>query len=144
MIKRLLFFFCVLASTQAFAQKANPFGLDIINNVTDYKNSVADNPEKELVELKKYIPGLKLDIRYATKNNFAKQAVYKQRVHMRGCLWPNPSKMSRLNLRNPAMDLKFLTDTDPTASPLSFSTSHQIRILSLTLKRDQGIIAVAL
>lgn len=78
MIKKLIFFFCILASSQAYAQKANPFGLPIINNIADYKNSVAENPEKQLVELKKYIPGLKLDIRYATKNNFTKQAVYKK------------------------------------------------------------------
>lgn len=78
MINRLILFLFVILSSQAFAQKANPFGLTVINNLADYKKEVSENPEKELVELKKYIPGIKLDIRYATKNNFAKQAVYKQ------------------------------------------------------------------
>jgi D-alanyl-D-alanine dipeptidase len=50
--------------------------LAIINNQTDYKKSVSANPDKQLVELSKFIPGIKLDIKYATPNNFAKQAVY--------------------------------------------------------------------
>lgn len=78
MIKRFIFLFCILTSSHIYAQKANPFGLAIINSVSDYEKSVAENPEKQLVELKKYIPGIKLDIRYATKNNFANIAVYKQ------------------------------------------------------------------
>ena len=68
----------IVASSQLYAQKVNPYGLAVIDNDADYKNSIAENPDKQLVELKRYIPGLKLDIRYATKNNFAKQAVYKQ------------------------------------------------------------------
>lgn len=78
MIGRFLFPICILASSYVYAQKTNPFGLTIINNVADYKKSVTETPEKQLVELKKFIPELKLDIKYATKNNFAKQAVYKQ------------------------------------------------------------------
>jgi D-alanyl-D-alanine dipeptidase len=78
MIKKLFPFLLVIISYPTFAQKANNFGLTVINNLADYKNKVSENPEKELVELKKYIPGIKLDIRYATKNNFTKQTVYKQ------------------------------------------------------------------
>lgn len=78
MIGRFLFPLCILVSSYVYAQKTNPFGLAIINNVADYKKSVTETPEKQLVELKKFIPELKLDIKYATKNNFAKQAVYKQ------------------------------------------------------------------
>ncbi|WP_291399637.1 M15 family metallopeptidase [Daejeonella sp.] len=43
-----------------------------------YQSSVKSDKNKELVEIKKWIPNIKLDIRYATKNNFAKIAVYKQ------------------------------------------------------------------
>lgn len=60
------------------AQKVNSYGLAVISNKSEYQNSVAENPDKQLIELKKFIPGLKLDIRYATSNNFAKQAVYKE------------------------------------------------------------------
>lgn len=77
-MRKLVTAFLLLVSAQGFAQMANPYGLAIINTREGYKKSVFENADKQLVELKKYIPELKLDIRYATENNFAKQAVYKQ------------------------------------------------------------------
>jgi zinc D-Ala-D-Ala dipeptidase len=41
-----------------------------------YRELVRLNPEKELVDLEKLIPGVVLDIRYATENNFTKQRIY--------------------------------------------------------------------
>jgi zinc D-Ala-D-Ala dipeptidase len=41
-----------------------------------YIQSVARDPKKELVDLEKYIPGIALDIRYATENNFTKEKIY--------------------------------------------------------------------
>lgn len=41
-----------------------------------YVASVKASPEKELVNLQKLIPGLVLDIRYATANNFTKERIY--------------------------------------------------------------------
>jgi D-alanyl-D-alanine dipeptidase len=34
------------------------------------------NPEKELIDLEKFIPEIVLDIRYATTNNFTKEKIY--------------------------------------------------------------------
>ncbi len=68
--------FCLNACSQNSAQ--NPFGLKIINHTTDYKNSIKTNPANELIEIKKAIPSIVLDIRYATKNNFMKQVMYQQ------------------------------------------------------------------
>ncbi|RZK50615.1 MAG: D-alanyl-D-alanine dipeptidase [Pedobacter sp.] len=67
----------------AFAQNPaitpqNPFGLEIINSMDAYKEAIANNPNNELVDLKKFIPSIVLDVRYATKNNFMKQVMYKQ------------------------------------------------------------------
>ncbi|WP_276348388.1 M15 family metallopeptidase [Daejeonella sp. JGW-45] len=78
MISRILFSLLLLAGTRSVAQKSNSSGLAIINSQADYEKSVSDNPDKQLVELKKIIPGIKLDIKYATKDNFARQAVYRQ------------------------------------------------------------------
>jgi D-alanyl-D-alanine dipeptidase len=74
----LLFFLtlCLNACAQNNAQ--NPHGLAIINTGAAYKASVKANPNNELVEIKKIIPSVVLDIRYATKNNFMKQVMYKQ------------------------------------------------------------------
>ena len=41
-----------------------------------YKSSQTTNPQNELINLEKHIPGIKLDIRYATTNNFTKEKIY--------------------------------------------------------------------
>ncbi|SFH11060.1 M15 family metallopeptidase [Pedobacter insulae] len=68
--------FCLTACSQNNTQ--NPFGLTIINNKVAYKKSIEAKPENELIEIKEAIPTITLDIRYATKNNFMKQVMYKQ------------------------------------------------------------------
>jgi D-alanyl-D-alanine dipeptidase len=53
----------------------NKYGL----KATDYNaylESVKINPQKQLVDLEKYVPGLVLDIRYATANNFTHEKIY--------------------------------------------------------------------
>lgn len=43
-----------------------------------YLKKIADSPNYKLVEIKKYVPGIALDIRYATTNNFMHQQMYKE------------------------------------------------------------------
>ncbi|HTM98762.1 MAG TPA: M15 family metallopeptidase [Pedobacter sp.] len=76
LIVLLLTAFCLNACSQNNAQ--NPFGLTIIHTNVDYKKSIQAKPANELIEIKKAIPSIVLDIRYATKNNFMKQVMYKQ------------------------------------------------------------------
>lgn len=47
-------------------------------SVADYTRQIKTQPEKKLVELTKVIPGIKLDIKYATTDNFMHRAMYKQ------------------------------------------------------------------
>ncbi|MFB9863030.1 M15 family metallopeptidase [Rufibacter immobilis] len=54
----------------------NQYGLPVVSSVALYQQLVAQHPEQELVELTSYIPGLVLDIKYATADNLAKQPVY--------------------------------------------------------------------
>lgn len=77
-MKRYFLLFLLLNFTDLKGQNPNPYGLQIINDLKAYKEYVKADSSKELLELKKYIPGLKLDIRYASKNNFTGQAVYRQ------------------------------------------------------------------
>lgn len=49
-----------------------------IANKAQYLQQVKNNPNKVLVEIVKYVPRVKLDIRYATTNNFMHQCMYKQ------------------------------------------------------------------
>ena len=72
----LLFF----ASISALAQTKSetPKKLVVVNSYNQYLASIKINPNNELVEIKKAIPNIKLDIRYATKNNFMQRVMYKQ------------------------------------------------------------------
>ncbi|MCK9626310.1 MAG: M15 family metallopeptidase [Bacteroidales bacterium] len=56
----------------------NPYGLDIVNTYNSYLESVAQDPDMELIDLETFIPNVVLDIRYATKNNFTGVAIYTQ------------------------------------------------------------------
>ena len=75
-MRKLILLFLIVNCLNAYAQ--NPYGLAIVNDNADYKASVKANPNNELVEIKKAIPTIVLDIRYATKNNFMKQVMYKK------------------------------------------------------------------
>lgn len=67
---------CVFSCTTTLAQDYRD-SLHVIG-VADYKKQIKQSPEKQLVEINKYIPGIQLDIRYATTDNFMHQRMYKQ------------------------------------------------------------------
>ncbi|WP_449435752.1 M15 family metallopeptidase [Pedobacter steynii] len=73
----LLFLLCPFFIS-AQQHKGNPYGLQVIGSDKDYKASYAKNPQNELIEIKREIPNIKLDIKYATKNNFMNQVMYKE------------------------------------------------------------------
>lgn len=75
-MKKNVFFLLICLSAVVFAQ--NPYGLTVISDYKAYKKSVKTNPNNELLDIKKAIPTIVLDIRYATKNNFMQQIMYKQ------------------------------------------------------------------
>ncbi len=120
MIKRIVLAICLLSSLQACAQKENPYGLTVINTLAAYKKSVADNADKQLVELSKHIPGLKLDIRYATKNNFAKQAVYRQARAFARLPVANSLKKVQAELKKLGLGLKIFDGYRPYGVTVKF------------------------
>ncbi len=69
----ILSIFSVLLIDTAYAQ--NKYGL-VPTTLKEYLKSVEANPEKELIDLEKFIPGIVLDIRYATANNFTGEVIY--------------------------------------------------------------------
>lgn len=82
MIKKLLIavpVFVLMYNFYAFSQiQKNKYGLFVINDIKTYKEAIKNDSNKILVDLEKFIPGIKLDIRYATKNNFLGEPVYKK------------------------------------------------------------------
>lgn len=54
----------------------NPYGLNIVNNVDEYRKQISINPDFELWDISEKIPEIVLDIRYATQNNFTGKVIY--------------------------------------------------------------------
>ena len=48
----------------------------VISNKADLLQSIKNDPAKKLVDIKKAIPGLVIDLRYATTNNFTHRVLY--------------------------------------------------------------------
>jgi len=64
---------CVLMLTGLTAQ--HKYGLKA-TALPEYELSTKTNPDKKLVDLETFVPGLVLDIRYATTNNFTGEKIY--------------------------------------------------------------------
>lgn len=54
----------------------NPYGLKIIGTMKEYKTSCQKNRNNVLVDLSQVIPGIQIDLRYATSNNFTHKQIY--------------------------------------------------------------------
>jgi len=71
--------FLILSFTSAIYPQEiieNKYGLFVIDNIETYKTIVIEDSSKLLIDLEEFVPGIKLDIRYATENNFFGKAVY--------------------------------------------------------------------
>lgn len=87
----------VLVFASSFAQESKVYNsnLYIINKVEDYNKTIEKNPNNELIDLEEFIPGIILDIRYATENNFMGTKVYKQaKAYVR---WPVAQSLKFIN-----------------------------------------------
>jgi zinc D-Ala-D-Ala dipeptidase len=54
----------------------NKYGLWVISSISTLQKTVRHNADKEMVDLKKAIPGILLDLRYNTSNNFMHTRLY--------------------------------------------------------------------
>lgn len=63
-------------AAQSSGQPGNKYGLKTIATMEEYRRLVAQDPRQELVELVKVIPGIQLDIRYATDSNIMHRPMY--------------------------------------------------------------------
>lgn len=73
-----IFFLLVSVSASAQNKPIAAKKLVVINSFSQYQVSIKSDPNNELVEIKKAIPNITLDIRYATQNNFMQQVMYRQ------------------------------------------------------------------
>ncbi len=54
----------------------NPYGLITVSSIIEYQQQVMSDPNQELVALAGFVPGVILDIRYATSDNLMHHPVY--------------------------------------------------------------------
>ena len=81
-LKPLVFaIFFLLCTRSAFTQNlpVSPYGLSYINSVQLYQKSLLNHPEKQMFSLAD-IPGIILDLRYSTDNNFMHKNLYPQNI----------------------------------------------------------------
>ncbi len=75
---KIIFWFVLLIPFAGHSQELerNPYGLQIVGNLKEYRASCVKDKNNELVDLSVAIPGIQLDVRYATENNFTHKVVY--------------------------------------------------------------------
>jgi zinc D-Ala-D-Ala dipeptidase len=68
----------IFFSFSSLAQQipVNKYGLKVVESFDTYKQQVEKNSDKELIDLEKFIPGIVIDIKYATPDNFTKKILY--------------------------------------------------------------------
>ncbi|RZK92799.1 MAG: D-alanyl-D-alanine dipeptidase [Pedobacter sp.] len=116
---KILFLFLTF-SFSALAQNTSSAKLAVVSSYNQYLASVKANPNNELIEIKKAIPNVKLDIRYATKNNFMKQVMYGQaRAFARKPVVESLKKIQR-ELNKKGLGLKIFDGYRPYAITVAF------------------------
>lgn len=56
----------------------NKYGLTIINSTKILQKEIEEDPANNMINLQNFIPGIKLDLKYATTQNFMHQKLYPQ------------------------------------------------------------------
>src|SRR5436190_6644141 len=54
----------------------NKYGLLVLHSLPQLQQAVKKNPANQMMDLRKLIPSLMLDLRYATTNNFMHEKLY--------------------------------------------------------------------
>lgn len=83
---RTSFVFIYLFLTANYAQEIpkNSYGLAVVSDYSLFQKQIEKDSSKQLVDLEKFIPGVFIDVRYASENNFAKTKFYEsEKVFLR-------------------------------------------------------------
>lgn len=97
----------------------NPYNLPLISSVEDYRNGLKENPDHEMLDIRKAIPGIALEIRYATTNNFTGVVMYPE---------------ARAFARNPVVEALKKIQAELNAQGLGLKIFDAYRPYAVTLK----------
>lgn len=107
-------------STTCFAQHYKYIDSTKVMGPAAYKKKIADSPDYKLIEIKKFIPGIVLDIRYATSNNFMHRPMYKQAKAFTRLPVAKALKAIEADLKKRGMGLKIYDAYRPYAVTVKF------------------------
>jgi len=68
----------ILSAINGYGQTVTKYGVTVVSDTSFYKKEIERDSLNKLVDLEKFIPRIKLEINYATKNNFLSIQVYKK------------------------------------------------------------------
>jgi D-alanyl-D-alanine dipeptidase len=68
--------FSTINNCSAQNQQSNKYGLVVIRKINAFNETVSSNSDKQMVDIRKFIPDISFDLRYATANNFMKEKLY--------------------------------------------------------------------
>ncbi len=115
-----LVFLLLTLSWLQMPKKENPYGLDIISTLPDYRRTIRENGSNQLVDLEKSIGGIVLDMRYATSNNFTGQPIYPApKAYLRKVVADSLLKI-QLELQKKGLGLKIFDAYRPYSVTLKF------------------------
>lgn len=66
----------LLVTFSCSPKNINKYGLTVISKENEYRNLIKKDAQKKMVDVRKYLPAILFDLRYATDDNFMKQQLY--------------------------------------------------------------------
>lgn len=75
-VKRVLVLSLFLLAACVHAPSRNQYGLEVISSPVQYARAIERDPVMRLVAVDQFVPGVVLDIHYATDENFMKRPLY--------------------------------------------------------------------
>lgn len=69
-------YFWTIPPSTGQSTDSNKYGLYVISDIQKFKETVAADSNKQMLNLRKYLPGVTYDLRYTTTNNFMRQKLY--------------------------------------------------------------------
>ena len=72
----LIFFLCTAVGVSAQSNVVNKYGIYVVNDIKLLQKESDADSNKQMVNLLRWIPGITLDLKYATEGNFMHEKMY--------------------------------------------------------------------
>lgn len=97
---------CLAALAQTYSVTLNKYGLVVIGDIDVYQHMVAKDPKKKMVDLEQAVPGIRLQMVYATDKHFVKKRMYSQPKAYLRAVAANALKGAQAELKAKGLSLK--------------------------------------